>query len=108
DVSDLRADKTLGGADLLDLFIEAKWQLKTAQSLGVNYETGSLVQGQTVIYVNRKIAAFLEKQARTSKYTDLRFEQVMGREARTVFQLYYGEWPIVISDAIVETEARVI
>lgn len=108
DVSDLRSDKTLGGADLLDLFTDMKWAAKTTASLGVNYETGELVDGKTVIYVNKRIAGFLEKQARASKYTDLRFEQVMGRNARSVFELFYGDWPIRISDAIVETEARVI
>ena len=108
DVSDLQADVADGGADLLDLLTDMKWALKTTQSLGVNYETGELVSGKTVLYVNRRIAAFLEKQARTSKYTDLRFEQVIGRQSRTVFELYYGDWQIKISDAIVETEARVV
>lgn len=108
DVSDLRKDPALGGADLLDLIIDAKWALKTDQSLGVSYETGELTHGKTVIYVNRTVGAILERQARSDKRADLRTEQVLGRDSRNVFQLYYGDWPIKVLDSIVNTEARVV
>lgn len=108
DVSDLNKDPTVGGANLIDLLVDLKWSLKTSASLGVNYETGELVSGKTVLYVNRTIGAMLEKQARASKYVDLRFEQIIGREAQSVFQLYYGEWPIKILDTISNAEARVV
>lgn len=108
DVSDLRADVALGGADIFDLLVDLKWKLKHSDSLGVDYETGELVRGKTVIYVNSTIAAILEKQARKSKYVDLRFEQIIGKDARSVFQLMYGDWEIKISDSITNTESRVV
>lgn len=108
DVSDLRDDPADGGADLIDLLIDAKWKLRTVQSLGVSYETGELVEGKTVIYVNGVIGAALEKQARNHKHVDLRFEQIMGRDARSAFQLMYGDWEIKILDSISTAEARVV
>lgn len=108
DVSDLNADPTVGGANLLDLLVDLKWSMKTTASQGINYETGELVSGKTVIYVNRTIGAMLEKQARAHKHVDLRFEQILGRDAQSVFQLYYGEWPIKIMDSISNAEARVV
>lgn len=108
DVSDLRKDPTAGGADLLDMLVDLKWTQKTDASLGVSYETGDLVRGKTVMYVNRTVGAFLEKQARNAKGLDLRFEQVLGRDAKNLFQLYYGDWEIKILDTISNAEARVV
>lgn len=108
DVSDLRKDPSLGGADILDLLVDAKWAMKTDASIGVSYETGELVHGKTVIYVNRTIGAILERQARTEKRVDLRTEQVLGPQARNVFQLMYGDWEIKVLDSIVNSEARVV
>lgn len=108
DVSDLAADPVSGGANLLDLFIDAKWAMKTDASLGVSYETGELVRGKTVMYVNRTVGAALEKQARNAKGLMLRYEEVIGRNAQKAFQLYYGDWEIKILDSIVNTEARVV
>lgn len=108
DVSDLNRDPSLGGANLLDLLVDLKWSLKTTASQGINYETGELVSGKTVLYVNRTVGAMLEKQARAHKHVDLRFEQIMGRDAQSVFQLYYGEWPVKILDSISNAETRVV
>lgn len=110
DVSDLKKDASTG-ADLIDLLTDLRWAVKTdsnAASLGINYETGELVQGKTVLYVNRTIGAMLEKQARNYKNVELRMEELVGRNATKTFQLYYGDWEIKILDSILNSEARVV
>lgn len=108
DVSNLNKDPSVSGADLLDYLVDLKWALKTSASLGVSYETGELVQGSTVLYVNRTIGAMLEKQARAHRHVDLRFDEIIGRNAQKVFQLYYGDWAIQILDSISNAEAQVV
>lgn len=107
DVSDMRGDPTAGGANLYDLMTDARWALKTGASLGVNYETGELVRGKTVAYMNRTTASVLEKQARNSKGLMLRYEEVQGR-GYMPFQLMFGEWEIKILDTISNAETRVV
>lgn len=107
DVSDLRADPTAGGANLYDLLTDARWKLKISNSLGVSYETGELVQGKTVVYVNRTVAATLEKQARNSKGLMLRYEEVQG-QGYMPFRLMFGDWEIKVLDEISLAEARVV
>lgn len=109
DVSDLKKDATTGGADLLDLLVDLKWKVNTDYAgLGIDMQTGELVQGRSVLYVNRTVAAFLDKQARNAKGLELRHEQVLGRDAKNRFQLYYGDWEIRVLDSILNTEARVV
>lgn len=108
DVSDLKKDAS-SGADLYDLLTDLKWALKTEQAgLGVDYQTGELVQGRTVLYVNRTIGAFLEKQARNNKHLELRIEDLMGPNGNKFFQLYFGGWQVKVLDTILNNEARVV
>ena len=107
DVSDLRKDASTG-ADLYDLLTDLKWKLKVdTAALGINYETGNLVQGKTVLYANRTVLSFLEKQARNHKNAELRLEEIVGRNSQKVFQLYFGEWEFKCLDSITNAEAVV-
>lgn len=108
DVSDLTKDGSTG-ADLYDLLTDLKWSLKTVDaSVGVNYETGELVRGNTVLYVNRTIGSFLEKQARNNKNLELQLVDVLGPNGHKNFQLYFNGWQVKVLDSIVNTEARVV
>ena len=107
DVSDLRKDASTG-ADLYDLLTDLKWKLKVdTAALGINYETGNLVQGKTVLYANRTVLSFLEMEARNHKNAELRLEEIVGRNSQKVFQLYFGEWEFKCLDSITNAEAVV-
>lgn len=81
------------GADLIDLMIDAYYQLD-------NPNAG---EGNLVIYCTRTIAKFLHKQAMNSKNVRLSIEQVEGKP-----QVMFMGHPIKRSDALLETEDRVV
>jgi hypothetical protein len=96
DVSDLSADpNAVGGtgADLIDLMIDAYYQL----------DNPNAADGNCVIYCSRTIAKFLHKQAMQAKNIRLSIEQYEGRPTT----MFLGH-PIRRMDAILETEARVV
>ena len=90
DVSDL---KTGSAADLIDLMISA------------NFCIDSLNNGKGCWYVNRTIAAFLYKQARTgvSAGGGLNFANFDGKEVLT----FMGD-PVRVTDSLLTSEARVV
>lgn len=91
DVSDLTADAS-GGADLIDLMIDAYYQL----------DNPGMANGNCVIYAGRTIAKFLHKQAMNKTNVELSLEEYAGRK----IPMFLGH-PIRRMDAILETEARV-
>lgn len=108
DVSDLSSDASTG-ADIYDLLTDLKWKLQVSTAgTGIDLQTGELVTGKTVLYVNRTVGAFMEKQARNHKNVELSIREVAGRDANKIFQLYYGDWEVKVLDTITNTEARVV
>lgn len=91
DVSALTADAATG-ADLIDLMIDAYYQL----------DNPGMASGNTVIYTSRTIAKFLHKQAMNKTNVELTLEEFAGRKV----PMFLGH-PIRRMDSILETEARV-
>ena len=81
------------GADLLDLMIDADETLDIAATAG----------GKTCIYVPRKVAAFLRKQALSKAAGNLRIDEVAGKKVTM-----WGEYEVARIDAMSESEARVV
>ena len=92
DVSALTKDAS-AGADLLDLMIDADETIDAAAKAG----------GKTCIYVSRRVAAFLRKQALNKASGNLRIEEVAGKKATM-----WGEYEVARVDALLETEQRVV
>lgn len=91
DVSDLTSDAS-AGADLIDLMIDAYYQL----------DNPGMASGNTVIYTSRTIAKFLHKQAMNKTNVELTLEEFAGRKV----PMFLGH-PIRRMDSILETEAQV-
>lgn len=92
DVSLLSADASTG-ADLVDLMIDALYQL----------DNPNRADGRTAIYCSRTIAKFLHKQAMNEANVRLSLEDYAGRK----IPMFQG-MPIRRMDALLETEARVL
>lgn len=92
DVSDLTKDASSSSADLIDLMIDAEYQLDNAM----------MESGTTVIYTGRTVAKFLHKQALNASNVQLSIEEFAGRKVPT----FLGH-PIRRLDAITETESQV-
>ena len=90
DVSDLKADFTTGGANLVDLMIQAT---ELIPSFG---------NGRPVFYMPRKLRSTLRRQILGSKNVNLTFDTVEGKRI-----LMFDEVPVRRTDAILLTEARV-
>lgn len=91
DVSSLTKNAS-GGADLIDLFIEALYRLDNPNPPG----------GNLVIYCGRTIAKFMHKQAMNKANVQLTLEEFAGRKIPT-----FAGIPIKRMDAILETESTV-
>lgn len=91
DVSDLTGDAS-AGADLIDLMIDAYYQL----------DNPGMASGNTVIYTSRTVAKFLHKQAMNKTNVELTLEEFAGRKV----PMFLGH-PIRRMDSILETEAQV-
>lgn len=91
DVSDLTANAS-AGADLIDLMIDAYYQL----------DNPGLATGNCVIYCSRTIAKFLHKQAMNKTNVELSLEEYAGKK----IPMFLGH-PIRRMDSILETEAQV-
>jgi hypothetical protein len=91
DVSAL-TDDAASGADLINLMIDAYYQLDNPGARG----------GNVVIYAGRTVAKFLHKQAMNEKNVRLSIEQYGGAP----IPMFLGH-PIRRMDAILETEAQV-
>ena len=93
DVSELRADHTAGGADLIDYMIDAYYKL---QNPGMG-------EGRTIIYTNITGLKFLHKQARKEENVELSNTKIEGKPVTTFMEL-----PIHRADALLNTEERVV
>ena len=91
DVSDLKADFTTGGANLIDLMIQAT---ELIPAFG---------NGRPVFYMPRKLRSTLRRQMINTKNVNLTLETVEGKRV-TMFD----EIPVRRTDAILLTEARVV
>jgi len=91
DMSNLTPDAATG-ADLVDLMIDAYYQLDNA----------NMADGSCVIYTSRTIAKTLHKQAMNKANVQLTLEQYDGKPVT----MFLGH-PIRRMDAILETEARI-
>lgn len=91
DVSDLKADFSTGGANLIDLMIQAT---ELIPAFG---------NGRPVFYMPRKLRSTLRRQMINTKNVNLTLETVEGKRV-TMFD----EIPVRRTDAILLTEARVV
>jgi hypothetical protein len=91
DRSQLTGDAS-GGADLIDLMIDAYYAL----------DNPGRSDGNTVLYTSRTIAKFLHKQAAAKAYAQLTLETFAGRPVT----MFLGH-PIRRMDALLETEAAI-
>ena len=90
DVDTLNATATGSSADLIDLLDDA---IMRVHNLDV---------GKPMIYMNRKVAGFLNRQAKNNGNVRLSIDEVAGKKMRT----YFGV-PIRITDTIITGEAKV-
>lgn len=103
DISDLTADGATG-AKLLDLMIKAYHKIDTATRVGIDMQTGELVQGKTCIYVPETVYTYLDLQATNKKNVQLKHVEAKdGTEEVTMFR----GMPIRKVDALKETEAQI-
>jgi hypothetical protein len=93
DVSDLRSNATSGGADLINLMIDAYYALQNP----------SQPNGKTVIYAPKTVQYFLHKQAMNKTNVQLNLDQSEGRPVVTFLGL-----PIRRDDNILETESQIV
>lgn len=91
DVSALTADAATG-ADLIDLMIDAYYQL----------DNPGMANGNCVIYAGRTVAKFLHKQAMNKTNVELSLDEYAGKK----IPMFLGH-PIRRMDAILETEAAI-
>lgn len=91
DVTKLRHDPEAGGADLVTLLIDGYNKIALRSS------------GRHVIYVNSTISTALDHQSRKDKNVLLSLQDYQGKPVRS-----FRGIPIRVSDAIMNTEARVI
>jgi len=91
DVSDLTADAATG-ADLIDLMIDAYYQLDNPNQPG----------GKTIGYCSKTIAKFLDKQTMNGTNVQLTYAEAHGRKVPA-----FRGIPIEMADAILETEAQI-